>query len=341
MATSNPPAHSSSATASAEPVSPTEQPTPAQPTTGAPPPPAHMSLALVLLALAVVLVWGTNFVFIKLALSHLPPFLLAAMRFALAAVPLVFFLKRPPVSWGNLAFYGVAIGAGQFGLLFFAMTRYISPGLASVVVQAQVFFTIGLAMAMAGERVHPYQLVAALLSGAGIVFIASHTDGHTTLAGVLLVLGAALCWALGNTASRAAGRVNALAYVAWSSLFAVPPLLLLSLWLEGWPRIVTGVQEADWVTWATVLWQSVGNTIFGYGAWAWLLARYPAAEVSPFALLIPVVGMAASAVALNEPMPGWKLGATALVLGGLVVNMLWPRWRGWLQARGQAAGRAN
>jgi O-acetylserine/cysteine efflux transporter len=282
--------------------------------------PSHLALAL-----AVVFVWGTNFAIIKLALAHLPPFLLAALRFALAAVPLVFVLPRPRVSWSNLAFYGVVIGAGQFGLLFFAMTRYISPGLASLVVQAQVFFTVGLAMLSSGERVRPYQLVATCIAAVGIGIIASRTDGQTTTLGVLLILGAALAWALGNMASRAAGRVNVLAYIAWSSLFAVPPLLAMSLWLEGWPRIASGLAQADVWTWGAVLWQSVGNTIFGYGAWAWLLARYPAATVSPFALLVPVFGMGAAALTLHEPMPAWKLGATALVLAGLALNVLWPR----------------
>jgi len=289
-----------------------------------------------LLLLAVVFVWGTNFVVIKLALAHLPPFLLAALRFTLAALPLVFILPRPRASWRNLAFYGVAIGVGQFGLMFFALTRFISPGLASLVVQTQAFFTVGLAMFATGERVRPYQIVAMLIAVAGIGIIASRADGNTSALGVLLVLGAALGWALGNTASRAAGRVNVLAYVAWSSLFAVPPLLALSFALEGWPRIAAGLHDAGALTWAAVLWQSAGNTIFGYGVWAWMLARYPAATVSPFSLLAPVFGMSAAALTLGEPMPAWKLAAAALVLAGLLLNILWPRWRARLERRSAA-----
>jgi O-acetylserine/cysteine efflux transporter len=301
--------------------------------TAAPPAAAQLGAPHLLLLLAVVFVWGTNFVVIKLALAHLPPFLLAALRFTLAALPLVFILPRPRVPWRNLAFYGVAIGVGQFGLMFFAMTRFISPGLASLVAQTQAFFTVGLVMLGAGERVRPHQLAAMLIAAAGIGIIATRSDGHTTTLGVLLVLGAALGWALGNTASRAAGRVNVLAYVAWSSLFAVPPLLALSFALEGWPRIAAGLREADALTWAAVVWQSAGNSIFGYGVWAWMLARYPAATVSPFSLLAPIFGMGASALTLGEPMPGWKLAAATLVLAGLLLNVLWPRWRAWLVRR--------
>lgn len=288
---------------------------------------ASLSLRHLLLALAVAAIWGSNFVVIKVALIHLPPLLMAALRFALAAFPLALLLPRPRVSWANLALYGLTIGVGQFGLLFYAMDHDISPGLASLVIQAQVFFTVGLAMVVDGERLRPFQGVAALIAVAGMWVIARHTDGQTSVLGLLLTLGGALCWALGNMASRAAGPVDVLAYIAWSSLFAVPPLLLLSLGLEGWPRIATGLAGADLLTWSAVAWQTVGNTLFGYGAWAWLLARYPAATVTPFALLVPVFGIGTSALLLGEPLPAWKLLATGLVLAGLALNLLWPRLR--------------
>jgi len=280
-----------------------------------------------LLAVAVVAVWGTNFVVIKLALAQLPPLLLATLRFSFALLPAVFFLKRPAVPWRNLATYGLLIGAGQFGLLFIAMNGHISPGLASLVIQTQVFFTIGMAMRSADERVQPVQWVALLLAAAGLVTIATHTDGSTTPLGLAIVLVAAFCWSCGNMASRRAGRVNMLAYVVWASAFSIPPLLVLSLVIEGPARIGTALADADAVAWGAVLWQSVGNTLFGYAVWGWLLARHPAATITPMALLVPVFGMASSAWWLSEPLPGWKLAAAALVLGGLALNLLWPRLR--------------
>ncbi|WP_369820439.1 EamA family transporter [Rhizobacter sp. Root29] len=279
------------------------------------------------LALLVVAVWGTNFVVIKLGLAHLPPLLFAALRFTFALLPAVFFLPRPAVPWRKLAAYGLLIGVGQFGVLYLAMRGHITPGLASLVVQTQVFFTIGLAMRGSGEVVRPFQWVALLLAAAGIVVIGSHTGGDTTVAGVLMVLFAALSWAGGNIVSRAAGRVNMLAYVVWTSAFAVPPLFLLSWWFEGSTAIEAGLRQADAVTWASVLWQSVGNTLFGYAAWGWLLARHPAATVTPMALLVPVFGMAASSWWLGESLPAWKLVAAGLVMAGLALNLLWPRLR--------------
>ncbi len=286
-----------------------------------------LSLRHFLLALAVVAVWGSNFVVIKLALGRMPPLLFATLRFAMVVLPLVFFLPRPQVPWRNLAGYGLLIGVGQFGLLFVAMNGHISPGLASLVIQVQVFFTIGLAMALAGEGLQRVQWLALGLGAAGLGVIVAHTDGSTTLLGLGLILLAALAWAGGNLVSRAAGHINMVAYVVWSALFAVPPLFALSLWVEGWEALLRGVQGADLATWAAVAWQAWGNSIFGYAAWGWLLARYSAATITPMALLVPVFGMTSSAWWLGEPLPLWKLGAAALVLSGLALNLLWPWWR--------------
>ncbi len=278
-----------------------------------------------LLALAVVAVWGTNFVVIKFALASLPPLLLAVLRFVLVLLPAALFIRRPAVPWRKLAAYGVLIGAGQFGLLYIAVAGRISPGLASLVIQIQVFFTIGLAMVTAGERVRRFQVLALALASAGIVVIGAHTDADTSVAGLLLVVGAALAWALGNQVARTMGRVDMLGVVVWSSAFAVPPLLALSLWFEGPARMLQAVQAAGAAAWLAVLWQSLGNSLFGYAAWGWLLARHPAATVVPTALLVPVFGMSASALALGEALPAWKLIAAALVLAGLAINLLWPR----------------
>lgn len=285
---------------------------------------AAMPVRHFLLALAVVAIWGSNFVVIKLGLNALPPLLFAALRFFFAVLPAIFFLPRPQVGWRNLAAYGLLIGVGQFGVLYLAMRAQISPGLASLVVQTQVFFTLLLAMRVAKERVQGYQWLGLALAAGGIAVIASHTDGSTTVLGVLMVLAAAFSWACGNIVGKRAGRVNMLAYMVWTSLFAVPPLILLSLLVEGPAAIALGLQQAGWGTWTAVLWQSVGNTLFGYGVWGWLLARHAAATIVPMALLVPVFGIGSAALLLGEPLPLWKLGAAALVMSGLALNLLWP-----------------
>jgi O-acetylserine/cysteine efflux transporter len=278
-----------------------------------------------LLALAVVAVWGTNFPIFKLALGTLPPLLLAVLRFALVLLPAALFVPRPAVGWRRLAAYGVLIGAGQFGLLYLAVGGHIAPGLASLVIQTQVFFTIGLAMLTAGERLRRFQWMALALATSGVLVIATHTDAQTTPLGLLMVLTAALCWAGGNAVARGMGRVDMLGVVVWSSAFALPPLLLLTLWVDGPARIAQALLAADATVWGVVLWQAVGNSLFGYAVWGWLLARHPAATVVPMALLVPVFGMASSALLLGEPLPAWKLLAAALVMAGLALNLLGPR----------------
>lgn len=284
-----------------------------------------LPLSHLLLILAVVTVWGTNFVVIKTTLNDLPPLLFACLRFVFVFFPAALFIKRPAVPWKQLAAYSLLISVGQFALLYIAMDGYISPGLASLVVQMQVFFTIGLSIWFSGEKVRSFQWLALLVAVSGVVVIAVFTDGSATMLGLTLVLLAGASWAGGNTVARVAGKVDMLAYVVWASAFAVPPLLVLSLVFDGWPAIREGIAAADVATWAGVLWQSFGNTLFGYTAWGWLLARHPAATIAPASLLVPVFGIGASVVLLGEGLPPWKAVACGLIIAGLAFNMLWPR----------------
>ena len=274
------------------------------------------------IALSVMAVWGSNFVVIAYGLAHLPPLFFAALRFGFAFVPLAFFIKRPAVSWRNLAAFGLLIGVGQFGLLFIAMRADMSPGLASLVVQTQVFFTAGLAFLFLGEKVRIAQIVSMLVAGTGLAIIAVNAGGSATPLGLSLVLTAALAWAAGNLVVRRAGSVPMLPYMIWSSLFPAPVLFALSLTVEGWPAIAAGVSAATPATWAAVLWQAVGNTLFGYGMWGWLIARHGTGPVVPFALLVPIFGIGASALVMGEALPVWKLAGSGLIMVGLAISLL-------------------
>ena len=277
------------------------------------------------MALAVTAVWGSNFTIIKVALEQFPPLLFAALRFALAFLPAAFFLPRPPVPWSHLAAYGLLIGVGQFGVIYYAMDGHIAPGLASVVIQTQVVFTILLSVWLEGERVRGFQYFALAMAVTGIGVIGWHVDQTTTVAGLVMTLFAALSWAGANLVTKRSGQVNMLAYVVWASVFSIPPLIILSLVIEGPAAITHGLMNADAFAWGAVVWQSLGNTLFGYVMWGWLLARHPAATIAPTALLVPVFGLASAIWFLGEPFPLWKAVATLLIVGGVAVNILWPR----------------
>lgn len=298
-----------------------------------------MPFTHLLLALAVVFVWGTNFVVIKWGLAEFPPFLFAALRFTMCVLPWIFFVPRPKVSWAKLAAFGVLLGAGQFGLLFLAMQHDISPGLASLLIQTQVFFTIAMVMALHGERLVLAQVAAMLLAVAGVAIIGWHavSDGASvTLWGLVLVLCAAASWSGANVVVRSAGKVNPLAFIVWASPFSLPPLFLLAFAVHGSDAVAHALANATFAGWAAVAWQAVGNTLFGYGAWNWLMARHPAATVTPSALLVPIFGMSASAWLLGEPLQGWKLAAAALVIGGLALNLYGGTLAGFVLRRAKA-----
>jgi O-acetylserine/cysteine efflux transporter len=156
--------------------------------------------------------------------------------------------------------------------------------------------------------------------------IMAHADASTvTPLGLVLTFIASMSWAGGNITAKRDPGADMLAYVCWASLFSIPPLVILSLTLEGWPAMVHAVRVADAATWAAVAWQSVGNSLFGYSVWGWLLARHPAATITPMALLVPVFGMITANLMLGEAMPVWKLTAAGLVMLGLGVNVAWPQ----------------
>ena len=239
--------------------------------------PTNVSLRHALLAVAVMAVWGTNFVVIHIGLEHLPPLMFAALRFTAALFPAVLFIKRPAVPWGNLAAYGLSIGVGQFGILFIAMNGQITPALASLVVQTQVFFTMALAAYRNGERVRPFQMRGADNKRRRTVLDhGAHGREHDPV-GVVLVLAAALCWAFGNMVIRSTPDADMLGYVVWASIFSIPPLLAGLVPVRRLAGHRDGFAHADAATWGAVLWQGSGNTLFGYAVWGWLLARYPVA----------------------------------------------------------------
>lgn len=292
-----------------------------------------------LAALVVIVVWGLNFVVMRWGLDELSPLLLCALRFSLASLPFVWWLRRPPtVGWGILAAYGLAQGVGQFGLLFIGMQMGMPAGMASVVLQAHAFITLLLAAVLLGERPQRWQWWGLVVAIAGLVMVgASQGNGtaQVTVLGFALTLGAALMWACANLIGRAAakhGPYEPLSFVVWSSAFPVLPLFALSLWLEGgWDVMWGQVQTASTWAWGAVVYLALLSTLLGYGLWTRLLQRYPASTVAPLSLLVPIIGLMSAMLLLGEFPSHWQWLGTAGVLLGMVINQFGGRW-----ARGKA-----
>lgn len=283
-------------------------------------------------AAGVVLIWGLNFVVMKVALQDIDPMLLGALRFTAASLPFLLFLPRPRLPWRFIAGYGLAQGLGQFGFLFLGLKLGMPAGMASVVMQTQAFFTLMLAGPLLGERGTPWQWAGLVVALAGLLVIGSaHGAGPAdmTLVGFLLTLGAALMWALSNLVARRAaahGRYDALPFIAWSSLFPIVPFLGLAAWMAGGPQAVLGqLGAARWPAWAAVAYLALLATLLAYTLWTRLLQRHAAARVTPFSLLVPVVGLLAAGAFLGEWPNGMQWIGTAGVLAGLLVNQFGAR----------------
>lgn len=284
-----------------------------------------MSPRDILLALAIVVVWGVNFMAIKWGVAEVPPLLLTALRYVVATLPAIFFVRRPQVALGILIAYGLFIGVGQFGVLFTAIHLGMPAGLASLVLQLQTFFTIGLAVAFLGERPRGAQLLGAAIAFGGIVLIGIEKLEGAGFWPLLMTVGASAGWAISNIIVKKAGKIDMLSFVVWSSLVPILPLLLLSLAIEGPNAIPYGIGHVTWLGLGSLLFIGWISTDFGYGAWSNLLRRYPASIVAPFTLLVPIVGLTTGQLILGEAMSPLDWAGSALVFAGLLVNVFGPR----------------
>lgn len=283
-----------------------------------------MSFRDLLLALGVVLIWGLNFVAIKWGVDEVSPFLLTALRYIGCALPAVFFIRKPQVGWPTLIAYGLTVGVLQFSFLFTAMKLGMPAGLASLVMQMQVFFTMGLAVLFLGERPTLPQLGGAAIALAGLGTIGAEHVGGAVLLPLLMTLVAAAFWAMSNIVTKRAGKVDMFAFVIWGSLVPPLPMLALSGIFEG-PQALAGLLSISPQAIFSVLFIAYGSTLLGYGAWAVLLGRYPASLVAPFSLLVPVVGFAAAFVFLGEVVTPLEIAGSLLIFVGLVLNVFGPR----------------
>ena len=278
-----------------------------------------MSRRELLTGLLVPLFWGLNFVVIRVGLDSIPPLLLSALRFGVAGAVGVWFVGRPAVSWATLGIVGLAIGVGQFGLLFVAIDLGMPAGLAGVVIQVQVLFTIVLALVFRHERPASVQSVGVVVALGGLAVLALDAAQRLVLVGFGLTILAALSWAIGNLRLRRIDTGDALGVVVWSSLVPPVPLVALAVALDGPAAVGTALTGASPAALATVAYQALFATLLAFGIWVRLLARHEAAVVTPLALLVPTVALGSAALLLDEPLTGRAIAGTFLVTIGLAI----------------------
>lgn len=288
-----------------------------------------MSVKDMLLALCVVVAWGVNFVVIKLGLQGMPPFLLAGLRFALVAFPAIFFVRRPPIPLRWLVVYGMTISFGQFAFLFLAIKLGMPAGLASLVLQAQAFFTLLLGALLLAEKLRWNHIVGIIIATLGMfMLVTAGMEGQTsagiTLTTMMLTLSAALSWGLGNITNKIIMRnrsVPIMSLVIWSALVPVIPFFACSLLFEGQAAIVNSLLHIGLQTVLALFYLAFVATIVGYAIWGNLLSRYETWRVAPLSLLVPVVGIITAALVLDEHLSGQQMLGAVVIILGLLVNV--------------------
>lgn len=287
-----------------------------------------------LLGLTVVLLWGLNFLAIRVGLDHFPPFFFAALRFAVLAVPALLFIPRPPVRMRWILLYGTGFGILQFAFLFTAMRVGMPTGLASLVLQSSAPFTVLLGTLLLGERMRPAQVAGIAVAVAGMAVIGWDRLEHATLLPVLLTLAGGMGWAFGNIGARLAGTetpgVNPLHLMLWTTAIPPVPLFALSALVEGPTTgaraLVEAFAPAGRLALLALAYIAVLATVVGTGLWTYLLGRYPAGVVAPFSLLVPIVGIAAAWTFLGEtPTPLSLVGGVVVLAGAFAATSSRPR----------------
>jgi len=276
-----------------------------------------MSLKHSLLAVLVMLVWGGNFVVIDEGLGDVPPLLFLAIRFVFVALPLVFFVPRPKAGWRAVVAVGTFMSLGQFSLLYISLDLGMPAGLASLVLQAQVIFTIVIAAVVIKESPSRRQVVGAAIGTAGLVLVVVAHGATAPIIPVLVMLGASLSWATGNVITRHAGIQSGFSLVVWSALVVPVPAFLLSLAVDGGDEVGRALTHLSGTAIASTAYTAIGASLLGYGIWNSLLARYPASAVVPFVLLVPVVGIAAAWLVQDEVPTGLEIVGGVVMLVGV------------------------
>lgn len=279
--------------------------------------PAHIGLAVFVTAL-----WGINFVVIEVGLDHFPPLLFCSLRFLVAAVPAIFFVGPPRVSWRWILGVGLALGVAKFGLLFIGMHEGMPAGLSSLVLQVQAVFTALFAAVTLSERPGHRRLLGMAVALAGIAVAAVDEGTSGPLLGFVLVIAAAAFWGVSNVLTRKAAPPDPLNFMVWVSVVPVLPLLGLSLMFEGADPGLHALATLDWAGAGAIVYVAWGATVLGFGLWGFLLRTYDASAVAPFSLLVPVFGMSSAALVLGEGISPLRWLAAALLVGGVALTSL-------------------
>jgi O-acetylserine/cysteine efflux transporter len=281
-----------------------------------------MSFIQVVCAVLVPLLWGYQFVAIKVGVVEFPPLFFLGLRFLAIALLLIPFVSRPTrQEFGPVAVISVFLGGLNFGL-FYVGLGLGSGSMSAIAYQLATPFTVLLAWPLLAERPSLITSAGVLLAFTGVVVLAAGPGLSANAFPILLVVGAAFAFAVANILTKRHGPFDPLMLIAWTSLFTVPQVMLMSLVLEHgqFATLVTADQRG----WLALAYTVVIGGIVGFGLWFWLIARCSMARVAPFGLLLPVFALISSVLFLGDRMtPTLTIGAL-LAISGVAITQVRP-----------------
>jgi O-acetylserine/cysteine efflux transporter len=282
------------------------------------------------IAVMVAVIWGLAFVASRIALDEFSPSLMTALRFAIAAVPCLF-VRKPDVSWPRLIAISMTLFLGQFLAQAYGIAHGVPVGLSSVIVQSQALFTIGFAVIAFGEWPTPMQGLGIGVATIGLLMICGTVGYDFSVAAFAVLMICPVSFAIGNLLLRRAQGVPMFDLFAWLCLTAAIPLLALTLAVEGPRPTEYALLHMSLTGLVCMLGLGGLSTSIAYWLWGRLLRDYAAAQVVPFALLVPFVGSAASSIVFGERFGPLRLAGMLTVIAGIAVMLLSRRPRPLLE----------
>jgi O-acetylserine/cysteine efflux transporter len=283
-----------------------------------------MKPADIAIAVLVAVIWGLAFVASRIALDEFPPALMTALRFVIAALPCLF-VRKPNVSWPLLIAISLTLFLGQFLAQAYGIAHGVPVGLSSVMVQSQALFTVAFAAIAFAEVPTRAQIIGIGVAACGLVMIC-FTVGYDFSVGAFAVLMISpVSFAIGNLLLRRARDVPMFDLFAWLCLVPPLPLLALALALDGPDATWHSLIHMSLTGFACMLALGAISTSVAYWLWGRLLRDYTAAQVVPFALLVPFVGAGASSIVFGERFGPLRLFGMIIVICGIAVMLLSPR----------------
>ena len=278
-----------------------------------------MSTKHVVMAFIIVILWGLNFVTLKIAVLSLPPIFLAGLRFFLISFPWIFFVKKPKVSNKQFFSLPITLGVLQYSLLYYGMSTGLSVGLSSVILQTQSFFTVIMSAFLIKEKPSLNEIIGLIIGMLGVIILLTYNDGDFKLEAIFIILAAAMSWGVANIQLKNLGNINMVSFLIWISPLAAILLFIISFILEYDSLLKIDFSNIEIKVFLSIFYTAYISTVIGFTMWQYLLNKYKSIQITPYGLLVPVTGSIFGYIILNEVLEIYQIISGIIIIIGLMI----------------------